>query len=171
MSTETFAPLIYQGVQSDVYFISDLGRVKNIKTNRFLKLQDSGYLHIRIRITKVDKYQNVRIHRAVAETFVRRPEGCNYVNHKDGDKKHNAASNLEWITQSENVLHSYQMRSEEAPLKPFVISVPVSGFRTYTVHSINASEALRQLKEQSPEASSKFFYEDFSKAAINGGDF
>lgn len=108
---ELWRPLKFRGVISENYLISSYGQVKNKLTNRLLKLQDSGYLHIRIRHNGV--YTNVRIHRAVCETFNERPEGCDYVNHKDSDKKNNHASNLEWTTQRENVIHSYNKRKEE----------------------------------------------------------
>jgi len=46
------------------------------------------------------------IHRIVATAFCKRKEGKNYVNHLDGNKANNAASNLEWCTSSENAKHA-----------------------------------------------------------------
>ena len=34
-------------------------------------------------------------------------DGCEFVNHKDGNKLNNDLSNLEWCTKSYNVKHSY----------------------------------------------------------------
>lgn len=49
------------------------------------------------------------IHRLVAEHFVPgRFDGAT-VNHKDGNKDNNAASNLEWITRSENTRHQWSI--------------------------------------------------------------
>lgn len=46
------------------------------------------------------------VHVLVAETFIGpRPVGCQ-VNHMDGNKAHNAAVNLEYVTPSANVRHS-----------------------------------------------------------------
>ena len=46
------------------------------------------------------------IHVLVALAFVDRPDGTDEVNHKDGDKARNHATNLEWSTRLENVRHS-----------------------------------------------------------------
>jgi hypothetical protein len=45
------------------------------------------------------------VHRLVAEAFCQKPDGCNVVNHKDRIRSNNNASNLEWVTQRENVAH------------------------------------------------------------------
>lgn len=58
---------------------------------------------------KVSKYR----HRLVAEAFVPVPKKLDgmkvEVNHKDGWKLHNAASNLEWVTKAANQRHMVLM--------------------------------------------------------------
>lgn len=52
--------------------------------------------------------RNVQFHRIIASIFCEREIGKDYVNHIDGDKTNNDASNLEWVTRSENTLHSFR---------------------------------------------------------------
>ena len=62
-----------------------------------------GYLRVSINGRARD------VHRLVAECFVPKSAGEGLeVNHKDGDKLNNRASNLEWTTHLENVRHAYR---------------------------------------------------------------
>lgn len=52
----------------------------------------------------------MRIHRLVALAFLGEPpDGKPQVNHIDGDKKHNAAINLEWVSALENTTHAIKV--------------------------------------------------------------
>ena len=81
------------------------GRAKGATVGRVLKqkLGRSGYRFVNLSVEDVST--SVDIHILVAMAFLgAKPEGCE-VRHADGDKENNFASNLEWATRSENLLH------------------------------------------------------------------
>lgn len=95
------------------YQVSNFGRVKSFKQNKNGKimkprLDHNGYPTINIRTD--NKNKNVSIHRLVAENFIPLVEGKEYVNHIDGNKENNKVTNLEWVTQSENMIHAYKTK-------------------------------------------------------------
>lgn len=64
-------------------------------------ISNAGYARVWIR------GKNRSVHRLVAKTWIPNPAENPQVNHIDGDKLNNSASNLEWVTQSENQKHAY----------------------------------------------------------------
>lgn len=102
----------YEGI----YAVSDRGRVKgldridargNHRRERFLKagLDSDGYEHYGL--CKNGKMKTIKCHHLVAVAFHgQRPFPEAEVNHIDGDKRNNAASNLEWVTVSQNHAHA-----------------------------------------------------------------
>lgn len=98
------------------YQISNKGRVKGLPIDeKFCKRAEeiilkpfvcgSGYQEVILSYN--GKKKPKLIHRMVAEAFVSNPDGKREVNHKDGNKANNCYSNLEWVTPSENIKHSY----------------------------------------------------------------
>lgn len=85
------------------YQVSTLGRIKNIQTERiFTGTKDAfGYMHVRL-INPYGGYTLKKVHRLVAEAFLPNPDNKPLIDHIDGDKTHNALSNLRWFTYSEN---------------------------------------------------------------------
>jgi hypothetical protein len=65
----------------------------------------NGYKSIRLGRGKKNFHY---IHQLVALTFLEHIPGKNFVNHKDGNKKNNHFSNLEWCTNAENVRHMFK---------------------------------------------------------------
>ena len=91
-----------------LYTVSDLGDVRNERTGNELKQFDNGRGYLKVSIKGDDgKYHNVSVHRLVALAFVHNdaPDLKTQVNHINEDKHDNDASNLEWVTPSENIRH------------------------------------------------------------------
>ena len=69
------------------------------------EMKTDTYPQVSLQVDGTEKRFNV--HRIVAELFVPNPDNKPIVNHIDGNKKNNHASNLEWVTYSENIKHAY----------------------------------------------------------------
>ena len=104
----------YEGL----YQISNLGNVKSLHRianipnghrkvkERILKqTENRGYRAVIISKEKTRK--EFSAHRLVAFHFIPNPENKPEVNHIDGNKSNNKVENLEWVTPSENIRHSY----------------------------------------------------------------
>lgn len=95
----------YRKIDGYQYSISSSGTVRNDRTGNDITpaLSNSGYL--RVRLWKKGKGKNFYVHRLVALAFIANTDQKSEVNHIDGDKTNNVASNLEWVTGKENKRH------------------------------------------------------------------
>jgi hypothetical protein len=93
----------------NLYEISNTGILRNTKTQKVVKghTEKNGYQRVRIENKALGKVVRTTIHQLVAEAFIPNPEGKPQVNHIDLNKQNNNASNLEWVTASENMKHAY----------------------------------------------------------------
>lgn len=107
----------------EYYEISNLGRVKNRKTNKILKGDINNYGYYRIRLEIKGRRKRYFRHRLVAEHFIHNDdiENKKFVNHIDGDKSNNTVDNLEWVTQSENEKHAFKTGLKHKTNKPFIV--------------------------------------------------
>ena len=88
--------------------ITEDGRAMNLKTQKWISINDNGHGYKQISVTVKGKRYVRYIHRLVAECFIPNPENLPQVNHLDGNKANNSADNLEWVSISENLKHAYR---------------------------------------------------------------
>ena len=89
------------------YYVSSCGKVFGCKGNEMKQTTTNrGYKRITLSIN--GKEERWSVHRLVALLFVPNREQKPQVNHIDGNKENNAASNLEWCTASENNKHAFR---------------------------------------------------------------
>ena len=109
------------------YMVSNHGRIKRLATEfecgsrwgskRIIRFKEkilntthlcgSGYSFASL--SRQGLIKRPMVHRAVANAFLPKVDGKNTINHKDGNKLNNHVSNLEWVSNRENSLHSYHI--------------------------------------------------------------
>jgi hypothetical protein len=98
------------------YFINENGEVWSVAARRLMSQQwDEKHPYPWLLLRCSDgKLRTVAVHRMMGRTWLELPPGpigskkgeyC--INHKDGNKQNNNATNLEWITCEENVRHAW----------------------------------------------------------------
>jgi hypothetical protein len=114
-----------------LYAVSNLGRVKSYDREMAAHLTGTAYIHKGrvLTLKKTGNYLGVSlfhdgagrrfyIHRLVAQAFICNPSNLPEVNHKDGNTFNNYASNLEWVTRSENAQHAWETGLMKSPKPP-----------------------------------------------------
>jgi len=113
---EEWGPVVCcDGYYSDVYEISNLGRLKNIReanatfVGKILKpkIRRDGYVEFCLCRNNVRKM--ILAHQLVATSFIGPYPNGMEINHIDGDKANNYLNNLEYVTRSENLCHAFRI--------------------------------------------------------------
>lgn len=91
----------------DHYEASTIGRIRNKRTGKILKLTPnaSGYCIIHLYTDSVcgkKMSKLVRVHRLIAQTFIPNPDNKPDVDHIDTNTLNNRVENLRWVTSKEN---------------------------------------------------------------------
>ena len=74
-----------------------------------------GYEYVEVFINGAKK--KISVHRIVAKAFCENPNQHPQVNHIDGNPSNNRADNLEWVSGSDNQLHSRYVLGNETGFK------------------------------------------------------
>ena len=126
------------------YRISNLGRVKSARYNRYLKLFFNKKGYARINLNKKGKLKTYRVHRLVAQAFIPNPNNKPQVNHKDGNKRNNCVDNLEWVTNEENYEHAIKNNLISHQEKP--VALIINGKEIARYKSISEASKMTNYK-------------------------
>lgn len=127
----------------ELYQVSNLGRVKRVKTGRILKgIKDRGG-YLLVGLYKNNIVSKKLIHRLVAQAFIPNSENKPQVNHMDENKTNNRVSNIEWTTAKENSNHGTRNeRSSKTKSIPIIATNIKTGDST---EFYGTNECARQL--------------------------
>ena len=124
------------------YEVSNLGKVRNIKSGIMLKpwITKDGYL--RHCLYKHNKRKNLLLHRIIATAFIDNPGKKPQVNHIDENKLNNDLSNLEWCTVKENNIHGTRTKRVAEKLSQKVIQLDLND------NILNVFKSMRQAERE-----------------------
>jgi len=99
-----------------LYQVSNLGRVRSldrVDANKHYRkgrviaysISSSGLGYRQVSLWRDGNRENRLVHRLVASAFLDNHDNLPQVNHKDENKENNAVSNLEWCSESYNVMY------------------------------------------------------------------
>lgn len=123
-----------------LYEINKNGEVRNAKNKNTIvgDINNCGYY--RVSLYNQGQSKKYFRHRLVAEHFLDKPEGKDFVNHIDGDKSNNNLENLEWVSQSENEKHAFENGLKQKTNKPFIIEFVNGDIKEYENQYVCAKE-------------------------------
>lgn len=111
---------IWKPIPDTDYAVSNTGKVASMKWNRWRVLKPATNRHgyLQVVLCHGGAMTTRLVHTLIANAFLgEKPTPEAEVNHKNGARADNISENLEWLTPSENMKHSYQFlgRKSYAP--------------------------------------------------------
>jgi len=98
------------------YSVSSAGRVSGPNGILAGDVIYSGYRRVKLRS------KHHLVHRLVAEAFVERRDGADFVDHIDHDRSNNTSTNLQFVSHQENVRRSMRAGRKAKSLSPELVS-------------------------------------------------
>lgn len=108
------------------------GFVRRVGAKKKLAISISNGGYARVHLSKDGVKKKVLLHRAIAKTFLFKNYvkgfDCEVINHIDGNPLNNKVGNLEWVTQSQNVKHSFSILNRRNSRAKYVLNIETGIF-------------------------------------------
>ena len=99
-----------------LYKVSNYGRIKSIKKQFVLKICGSGNRYKTVALYNGVR-KTIRVHRLVAAAFIPNPDNLPEIDHIDGDRANNDATNLRWCTRKQNLNYQKAINNKRETMK------------------------------------------------------
>ena len=109
------------------YRISTNGNVFSLIYNKMLSPFNCGYGYLNVGLRNNGKTKLFRIHRLVAEAFIKNPNSYPEVNHIDEDKRNNRVDNLEWCNRKYNENYGTKNKKRSVAMSKPVVQLTTDG--------------------------------------------
>jgi hypothetical protein len=93
--------------------ISKEGTIYSTRFKKLMKIQINADGYKIVSLANNNNKKTFLVHRLVAEHYIPKIKGKDFVNHIDSNKLNSNVDNLEWMTNSENMIHAHNHKKEK----------------------------------------------------------
>jgi NUMOD4 motif/HNH endonuclease len=131
------------------YEVSSQGRVRNARTMQLRKPDVNCWGYEKLNLSKDGRSRSMRVYCLVTDAFLGKCPEEMQRNHIDGNKRNNAVSNLEFVTQIRNYIHAVELGLRQ-PMGKYGKPLPrtVSDETVASVRSMLGRVSERQICKQ-----------------------